>query len=601
MAIQMPVPKSKYAPHFKGQDHHVRDFVSDFEAIAASANLTNEQKCLQVGRYAKKSVKELWENLPAFTDRDWDQYKAAILALYPEDDDTHKFSAKELVKLVNKQRKQKMSGLKAFSTYDRHFRRISQWLKKANLMAETEADRLYWDGIHHKFRGKVNARLQIKHPDHDPVANYAMSDIRDAALYVLKGRQPSGVLGALESSDSDEGSSSDESSDEEEDSSDDSSDDERTTKKKKKKAPKAKVVQVKQEPLPANDVKDLLSQIHAQNEARKQEKAEMTQAFEHLKAMFQAQQSVLQAATNRPAYIPLYNGPRSRPFDPDRPQTCGFCGLPGHYTRECMTAMEYINTGRAKKDATGRLTTPSGGEIPFGIRGQTLKGRLDDHLSKLASLYTVVPSPSTNSQAQTNLLKVRSINSTKGLHTSTAFINATVEDEGQEDSSVDHLVAALRADTQMKEDGPAMNTRSKGPAQPLDQHKAVPQTLALPPEQDSQPPGPRYQYKSRAEDQNLIDELVKMILENKLRDVTTAHIFAASPPVRSYLINYLRSHRVEVNNLMDCNKRNGSNLMVAEDSLRLREIEVVLNHKVPIKATIDDGSQIITLREDVWR
>ena len=92
-----------------------------------------------------------------------------------------------------------------------------------------------------------------------------------------------------------------------------------------------------------------------------------------------------------------------------------------------------------------------------------------------------------------------------------------------------------------------------------------------------------------------------MILENKLSDVTTAHIFAASPPVRNYLINYLRSHRIKVNNLMDCNvKRNGSNLMVAEDSLRLREIEVVLNHKMPIKATIDGGSQIITLREDVW-
>ncbi|KZT31224.1 hypothetical protein SISSUDRAFT_961115, partial [Sistotremastrum suecicum HHB10207 ss-3] len=40
---------------------------------------------------------------------------------------------------------------------------------------------------------------------------------------------------------------------------------------------------------------------------------------------------------------------------------------------------------------------------------------------------------------------------------------------------------------------------------------------------------------------------------------------------------------------------------VAHDSLPLREIEVMVNNQITVKAVVDDGSQLVTLRQDVWK
>jgi hypothetical protein len=98
-----------------------------------------------------------------------------------------------------------------------------------------------------------------------------------------------------------------------------------------------------------------------------------------------------------------------------------------------------------------------------------------------------------------------------------------------------------------------------------------------------------------------MDELIKSILNQKLTDITTAHILAVSPGVRAYLLNYLRTQKVEVHHLEQLEEQNKNETIVAEESIKLREIDVVLNGSVQVKAVIDSGCQIVTLREDVWR
>ena len=57
---------------------------------------------------------------------------------------------------------------------------------------------------------------------------------------------------------------------------------------------------------------------------------------------------------------------------------CNFCGGPGHFMRECVTAIEYIEAGKCKKNIEGKITLPSGAFIPRDIPGPYFKDRLDE-------------------------------------------------------------------------------------------------------------------------------------------------------------------------------------------------------------------------------
>jgi hypothetical protein len=156
-----------------------------------------------------------------------------------------------------------------------------------------------------------------------------------------------------------------------------------------------------------------------------------------------------------------------------------------------------------------------------------------------------------------------------------------------------------------------MHTRNRAPVslpdpkpapdQPV--QPAAPKPFAIPPVTVEVPPVvPKFHNKSKAEDQELIDQLMKMILEGKLTEITPSHVLASSPIIRTHLINYLRNQRVEVNHLTQTFEASSPNKrIVAADSLPLGEIEVLINQQIPVRGVIDNGSQIITIREDLWK
>ncbi|VDC04558.1 unnamed protein product [Peniophora sp. CBMAI 1063] len=61
---------------------------------------------------------------------------------------------------------------------------------------------------------------------------------------------------------------------------------------------------------------------------------------------------------------------------PDDGNYC-FCGLPGHYLRNCMVAEEYIRTGRAMRNQHNDLVLPTGKYVPSIISGPNLKARIN--------------------------------------------------------------------------------------------------------------------------------------------------------------------------------------------------------------------------------
>lgn len=149
-------------------------------------------------------------------------------------------------------------------------------------------------------------------------------------------------------------------------------------------------------------------------------------------------------------------------------------------------------------------------------------------------------------------------------------------------------------------DSPSQPTPSTSRAPPANnrQLRSNQQPQRLPP---AQPPSNRgHQLRSNAEDPDLIDKLADMILQNKLRDVTPAHIFASSGPIRQKLIEYLKTQRVTVANIQLADSDGTTPTIVAENHLPLKVVDCVVNHAVEDEGILDEGSEIVVIREDLW-
>ena len=139
------------------------------------------------------------------------------------------------------------------------------------------------------------------------------------------------------------------------------------------------------------------------------------------------------------------------------------------------------------------------------------------------------------------------------------------------------------------------------------QHANAPSTFntnPLPPSRIA----PQYRYISNAEDQWLSSELFKWLLEGKLSLATPAHILAASAGIRKELIEHLKTRKVDTASFEELSYSNAtspsslpklSTPHSAEYSLPLREIDVLVNGMVPEAGILDQGSQIIVMRQDL--
>jgi hypothetical protein len=58
---------------------------------------------------------------------------------------------------------------------------------------------------------------------------------------------------------------------------------------------------------------------------------------------------------------------------------CNFCGLPGHFIRECKAVVEYTRAGKCKRNPEGRVVLPAGSMVPRSIIGTWLRNRVDEY------------------------------------------------------------------------------------------------------------------------------------------------------------------------------------------------------------------------------
>jgi hypothetical protein len=61
-----------------------------------------------------------------------------------------------------------------------------------------------------------------------------------------------------------------------------------------------------------------------------------------------------------------------------RSSTCSFCGIAGHYMRECETVAAFIRAGKCKRSTEGKIVLLTGAMAPHGAPGTLLRDRIED-------------------------------------------------------------------------------------------------------------------------------------------------------------------------------------------------------------------------------
>ena len=148
-----------------------------------------------------------------------------------------------------------------------------------------------------------------------------------------------------------------------------------------------------------------------------------------------------------------------------------------------------------------------------------------------------------------------------------------------------------------------MNTRSK--VQVIQPEKdALAQTS-----ERSARPDPQYRYVTPIEDPALIKKIAQQSLDSSIT-ISTRELLSVAPDIRRHIKDQLITKRVattafvetleegELPNVLVANVGTDK-LIVAKHTEELRVIDIEI-HGVKLVATVDDGSQIVSIRQDIW-
>ncbi|KAI9064920.1 hypothetical protein FKP32DRAFT_1611013 [Trametes sanguinea] len=187
----MPPRGDPRAPYFDPDNPRtLRRFFQDLEALFERSGVESDaQKKQWVLRYFSIDVADLCENLPECADdtKTYEDFKRAIIALYPGADDSRKYSLADVENLVARRASAPIATAAELSSYYRDFYAMTSYLISQNRLSTSEQSRLFVRGIAQPLWGQVSQRLQLKLPDHYPEDPYKLDDIYNAAKFVLHG------------------------------------------------------------------------------------------------------------------------------------------------------------------------------------------------------------------------------------------------------------------------------------------------------------------------------------------------------------------------------------------------------------------------------
>src|SRR5712664_1694824 len=276
---------------------------------------------------------------------------------------------------------------------------------------------------------------------------------------------------------------------------------------------------------------------------------------------------------------------------------CIFCSDPDHYLSSCPHAAEYVQKGLCQKSAEGQIVLPNGNRIGREVPGRNLRECIDNwHKTK------------TTTQVSANFVGAAEVQ-IKYASPQEVCKEDMTQREQEELQVLENLVASTqkRLDNAKKKFGgnkaERSVTRSKGQE---DKNKNQAQ-----PEERSSRPDPQFRYVTPIEDPALVKKLVQQTLDTSIT-ISTRELLAVAPDVRRQIKDQLVTKRVPVGTTALIEEVQESeehqvllanvtpeNLVVAKHTEELRVIDIEI-HGIEVVATVDDGSQIVSIRQDKW-
>ena len=145
----MPAPRSHTAPYFSGQSNDaLADFLHEFEALANSYTLADDQKLDTILRYVPSHVREFWKTLDGFINRDWPAFKAMLESLYPDSAAGNRYTKSGLQDFVNLSGKTRIMDEDDLTLYYRRFLQLSNPLRAAQKLSDDERNTEFFYGFH---------------------------------------------------------------------------------------------------------------------------------------------------------------------------------------------------------------------------------------------------------------------------------------------------------------------------------------------------------------------------------------------------------------------------------------------------------------------
>ncbi len=352
MSMRMPFRRERSAPTIFDEANPGRElsrYLQDLEALFTRYSITdNAEKKKWLTHYPGVAVADFWESLAEFADANstYEQLKTTIIKQYPDADANRKYEHMDIERVVGKYARE-ISSLAELGTYYREFYPKAQFLESKKRLSGSEISNLFSKGFPDNVWEGIMRRLQIKLPDHFPSDPYALSEIYEAAQFVLQGTSRGESLYAS--------------------------------------APQpyqAGAGYVTYNPPVVSSIPQAYTSRMPDPVVVKPEPSEISlhlQAIEEKIA--QLVQMQIQDKQDRQQRRNNYGtGPQllyaSSPSTRDG--NCGFCGKQGHYINACEDIDVKVREGKCRRNTKNHIVLPMGAYLPKGLLGNCLADKIEE-------------------------------------------------------------------------------------------------------------------------------------------------------------------------------------------------------------------------------
>jgi hypothetical protein len=281
---------------------------------------------------------------------------------------------------------------------------------------------------------------------------------------------------------------------------------------------------------------------------------------------------------------------------------CFFCGLP-HTVRNCPSVDEYVRLGRVIREDRYFLY-PDRSAIRRRYNG-TIKEAVDERWGPVAS------PPATGANATAPDPKKRDSPPHMPAAPSAAFISETYFLQCSPVAENHAVLVEVEEDVETQEAGVHAITRSKskvtsdaGPSSPpyvqntrTNDHQGK---MAITDAKRT----PAFTYESKAASPDATQRVYQQILNMVVPSVTVADLLGISTDLRKEAVEHCRAQRIPAPSALSAHAATTDTPMPppqVEHATPLRELRVTLNGVHSELGLLDEGSEIVVIREDAWR